>query len=124
MTTRDPATDPQDLLPLHPFELRILLALLDGPLHGYRIVKAIEERDSGWKRIFPANLYRRLRDLTAKGLIEETDAPADGEADPRRRYFRITTLGREVARAEARRLDELLREAREKRLLAPSEGVP
>lgn len=119
-----PSADPLELLPLHPFELRILLALVDGPLHGYRIVKTVEERDASWKRIFPANLYRRLRDLSAQGLIEETDAPPDEHGDPRRRYFRITSLGREAARAESRRLDDLLREAREKRLLPRPESSP
>jgi DNA-binding PadR family transcriptional regulator len=115
--------DPRDFLPLHPFELRILLALLDGPRHGYRIVKAIEKTADGRKRIFPANLYRRIRDLTGKGLIAETEAPAE-EQEPRRRYFRITALGEQVARAEARRLETLLREVRAKELLARSESLP
>lgn len=102
---------PADFLPLHPFELRILLVLCEGKAHGYRIVKVIEERDAGWKRIFPANLYRRLRELLVAGLIVETEGPAEAD-DPRRRYFRVTSLGREVARLEARRLSELAADAR------------
>ena len=106
----------RDLLPLHPLEFRILLVLLEGPAHGYRIVKRIEEREAGWTEILPANLYRRLRDLAAKGLVEESEPRAD-EGGRRRRDFRISTLGRAVARAEARRLDDLVSEARAKRLL-------
>lgn len=109
MSTSDPS--PADFLPLHPFELRILLVLSEGQAHGYRIVKAIEERDADWKKIFPANLYRRLREMLAAGLIEEAEAPL-GADDPRRRYFRITSLGRQVARLDARRVSELAADAR------------
>ena len=115
--------DPRELLPLHPFELRILFALLDGPSHGYRIVKEIEERDAAWARIFPGNLYRRLRDLAAKGLVEESPPAADAGEGRRRRYFQITTLGRKVARAEALRLEDLVREARDRRLLPRPQGL-
>jgi hypothetical protein len=72
--TRTAEQRPDDHLPLHPLEFRILLALLDGPSHGYRIVQEIEEAE-GRERIWPANLYRRMRNLLAKGLIEETLAP-------------------------------------------------
>ncbi len=99
-------------LPLHTLELRILLVLLDGPSHGYRIVKEIEERERTVGVIYPGNLYRRIRDLLAKGLIEDDDPPKGGDTDPRRRYFRVTALGEEVVRAEARRLEGLVGEAR------------
>ena len=102
---------PSDFLPLHPFEYRILLVLLEGSAHGYGIVKAIEARDSHWKRISPANLYRRLRDLLASGLIEDSPDDADDSPDPRRRYFRITRLGQAVARLEARRLAALVEDS-------------
>lgn len=108
---------PEDLLPLHPLEFRILLALLDGPSHGYRIVQEIEEAE-GRDRIWPANLYRRMRNLLAKGLIEETAAPPDGEGAARRTYVRLAALGRRVAKAEARRLAGLLADARARRLLS------
>ena len=106
------APHPAGFLPLHTLELRILLVLLDGPSHGYRIVKEIEERERTLGVIYPGNLYRRIRDLLAKGLIEDDDPPKEGDADPRRRYFRVTALGEEVVRAEARRLEGLVSEAR------------
>lgn len=115
----DPATrpsaggpDPQSFLPLHPLELRILLVLLERTGHGYRIVKEIEARDGEWARIYPANLYRRIRRLVDDGLLVEADPPEDDAgADARRTYFRVTPLGREVARAEAARLRELVADA-------------
>lgn len=98
-------------LPLHPLELRILLAVTDRPGHGYRIVKDIEARASEGTTIYPANLYRRIRDLLGRGLLEEADPPEDDEVDRRRTYFRTTELGRAVAVAEAARMRELLRDA-------------
>ena len=96
-------------LPLHPFEFRILMALLDGPSYGTRIVEEIEARVGSQEKIYPANLYRRIRDLLRDGLLAEASAP-DG-ADPRRTYVCITPEGREVARAEAQRLRALLEDA-------------
>lgn len=107
--------EPTSFLPLHPLEFRILLVLLGGPSHGYQIVKEIEQREGG-ERIWPANLYRRIRDLLAKGLIEETSAPKR-EADTRRTYVKVSVLGRRVAQLEARRLAELVADARAQRLL-------
>ncbi|HEX9885194.1 MAG TPA: helix-turn-helix transcriptional regulator [Longimicrobiales bacterium] len=113
------APSPDGSLPLHPLEFRILLVLLRGAGHGYRIVKEIEASEAG--RLYPANLYRRIRNLLGKGLIEETGPPEDEvEPDPRRTYFRVTGLGRDVARAEARRLEELVLEARDRDLLEPA----
>jgi DNA-binding PadR family transcriptional regulator len=107
------APPPEDFLPLHPFDLRILLVLAEGPAHGYPIIKAIEERDGSWKRVLPGNLYRRLRDLLARGLVEEAAAPASTPDDERqRRFFELTALGRRVAVAETRRLDALVADAR------------
>lgn len=102
-------------LPLHPLEFRILMALSEGPSYGTRIVQEIEAREGERMTLYPANLYRRIRDLAGRGLLEECRAP-DG-ADPRRTYVRLTRLGRSVAAAEARRLDELLRDARAHDLL-------
>lgn len=103
-------------LPLHPLDFRILLALLDGPSYGTRIVGEIEAREGGRQRIYPANLFRRIRDLLAKGILEESPSPEG--ADPRRTYVRLTSLGRGVAVAEGRRLRELVAEA--ERLALPS----
>lgn len=104
--------DTKALLPLHPLAFRVLLVLIEGSAHGYRIIKEIEDKDGGWIRIFPANLYRRIRDLLAEGLVEETDAPRGELDDPRRRYFRITARGRAIARLEAQRITELATDAR------------
>jgi len=110
--TRTADIDVGSLLPLHALEFRILLALVQGRLHGYRIVKQIEAQVSGGRRIFPANLYRRIRNLVGKGLIEEAPAgDVDEAAGERRRYFQLTPTGRRVVEAEARRLHELLGDA-------------
>jgi DNA-binding PadR family transcriptional regulator len=90
---------------LHPLEARILVVLAEGPAHGYRIVQQIEQRDSGWTKIFPANLYRRIRTLSARGLIAHE---AGSEAPRGRRSFELTVLGKAVAGAEAARLRDLL----------------
>lgn len=111
--------DANDFLPLHPLEFRILLALRDGRRHGYAIVKEVEER-AGGEKIFPANLYRRIRNLLAAGLLAEADPPPEGvpDDDRQRKYFELTPLGVAVARAEAVRLQGLVAEAHDKRLLA------
>jgi len=103
------ADDIRDFLPLHPLEFRILLALLRGASYGTRIVEEIEEHEAGRTKIYPANLFRRIRDLLSRGLLEECEAPEG--ADPRRTYVRLTPTGRAVARAEAERLRELVEEA-------------
>jgi len=100
---------------LHPLELRILLALLDGPSYGTRIVQEIEAREGSQRKIYPANLYRRIRDLLGRGLLEETESPEG--ADPRRTYLQVTSRGRTVAQVEACRLQDLVREAARHRLL-------
>jgi DNA-binding PadR family transcriptional regulator len=109
---------PGSFLPLHPLEFRILMISLGGPAHGFAIVQEIEEREKGSKRIYPANLYRRIRDLLAKGMLEDADPPAGEADDPRRRYFQITALGRQVAAAEASRLRSLVGEAVDRGLLS------
>ena len=106
---------PEEHLPLHPLEFRILLALLDGPSYGTRIVEAVEARAGGGRRLYPANLYRRIRSLRSDGLLEEAPPPAD--ADPRRSYLRLTDLGRRAAAEEARRLRDLVTDAAEHDLL-------
>lgn len=107
----------EDRLPLHPLAFRILLALVEGPSYGTRIVEEIEAREPG-RAPYPANLYRRIRDLMADGLVE--NAPSPEGADPRRSYLRLTSLGQAVARAEVRRLRTLLADAERYRVL--SEG--
>ena len=106
--------DPTTHLPLHPVAFRILMAVIEGPSFGTAIVQRIEEQERGM-RLYPANLYRRIRDLLADGLLRECARP-DG-ADPRRTYVELTPLGHTVARLEARRLQALVTDAAAARLL-------
>ncbi len=103
-------------LPLKPLILDILVALSDGKRHGWSLVRDVQDREGG-ARILPGNFYRTLRALKDDGLIEE--APGDSNEDPgeRRQYFKLTTLGTQVARAEARRLKSLVVDPRMRRLL-------
>jgi len=113
-------SDPISFLPLHPLELRILLVLREGPAHGYRIVKEIEAQETELGPIYPGNLYRRIRDLLSRDFLEEVPPPAGGDVDPRRKYYGATPLGEAVARAEARRLEGVVGEARALGLLSGS----
>ncbi|HSW27928.1 MAG TPA: PadR family transcriptional regulator [Longimicrobiales bacterium] len=109
-----PERDPGRHIPMHPLEFQVLLILMDAELHGYGIAKEIERRDVRAGRVLPTNLYRRLRDMGEKGMIAEAPGPGDGQ----RRVFRITPFGKRVARAEAERMEAMVRSARRHRLLA------
>jgi len=113
----DPASTPEPFLPLHPVDFRILMVLTERDAHGYRIVQEIEAREAHLPTLYPGNLYRRIRDLRSKGLLEDAPGPDDPDVDSRRRYFRITPMGRAVVRAEAIRLGDLVAEARSLGLL-------
>lgn len=102
--------DTASFLPLHPFEFRILMALNDGPSYGTEIVRQVEARETRVGKMYPANLFRRIRDLLDRGLLRECTGPAG--TDARRTYVRMTRTGRAVARAEAQRLAELVQDAR------------
>jgi DNA-binding PadR family transcriptional regulator len=105
-------------LPLSPAVFEILLSLSDEDRHGYAIMRDVERRSGGGTRLRPGTLYRAVARLVDDELIEELDARPAAEADDeRRRYYRLTDLGRRVAEAEARRLSSLLREARAKKVL-------
>lgn len=107
-------TDAERFLPLRPDVFEVLLALETDELHGYAILKTIEERGI---RIAASLLYRKIRRMMEDGLVEESeDRPAELEDDARRRYFRLTPLGRDVAGAEARRILTLSRSRRIRRL--------
>ncbi len=114
MTLHD--NDPAELLPLTPVAFDILLALLEGEAHGYAIMRAVEDRAGSGTSLHAGTLYRALARLVETELIEELEEPPEG-ADERRRYYRITGLGRRVAAAEARRLDAQLGMARAHGLL-------
>ena len=100
MTLLSRAAD--ELLPLRPVVFQVLLSLADGERHGYAIVQDIAERSAARLRLEPGNLYRHLKFMLDEGLIEESDRrPVPGKDDERRRYYRITRFGRQVALAEA-----------------------
>ena len=113
-----PSPDPTAELPLKPVMFHILLTLSSGERHGYRLVQEIEERTSGQLQLHAGNLYRTLRTMKERGLIEESASRPDAAVDDeRRRYFRITDFGKHVAKAEATRLQALVAEARSRSLL-------
>ncbi len=104
--------------------LQILLTLAGGPRHGYGIMREVEERTGGRVRLGPGTLYGAVKRLRERGLIDEvedSEAP-DEPADDRRRYYRLTSLGREAARLEVERLARVVETARGKRL-APEGGA-
>jgi DNA-binding PadR family transcriptional regulator len=104
--------DPQSFLPLTTPTLNILLTLANGERHGYGIIQAVKKRTGGRVNIGPGTLYGRLSRMLEAGLVEESDErPDPGIDDERRRYYRLTSLGRQVAVAEARRLESLVQEA-------------
>jgi DNA-binding PadR family transcriptional regulator len=106
------------LLPLKPKVLHILLALADGPRHGYSIMQEVAERTDGQVRLWPAGLYGLLRELEKADFIVESDQrPAADEDDERRRYFALTPHGKRVLDAEVRRLEAIVHHARSSRAL-------
>ena len=106
--------------PLTTQVFQILLSLADDDLHGYAIIRDVAARTAGEVRLTASTLYGAIKRLLDAGWIEERPArPRGAKDDPRRRYYRITRLGREAARAEARRLERLAAMARAKRLLPP-----
>jgi DNA-binding PadR family transcriptional regulator len=106
-----------DFLPLRPVEFDILLALGDGDRHGYAIMQEALRRSEGALQLEPGTLYRALRRMRQAGLVTETTGRARDGDDERRRYYRLTALGRKVASAEARRMAELVLTARTRGLL-------
>jgi len=104
-------------IPLPHAEFQILLTLVDGERHGHGIKLEVAERTDGQVMMGPGTLYSAIKRMLEQGLIEECASPEGAGADPRRRYYRITTAGRETAEAEAQRLVRLLDVAREKRLI-------
>ena len=96
-------------LPLKAVDFHILLTLAEGPLHGYGIVKGIEERSAGGIQLEPGNLYRYVRRLVEAGMVEASGRRSTGDdASERRRDYRITGYGRRVLAAEAERMRTLV----------------
>src|SRR5258708_13477346 len=99
--------------PLPPGTVHILLALAGEDRHGYAIIQDVAARTHGELKLSPGTLYRSIQRMQEQGLIVETrERPAPEDDDERRRYYRITPFGSAVARADARRLSELVKLAR------------
>lgn len=102
-----------DFLPLQPAVFHILMALAEDDGHGYAIIQNVADRTAGAVRLSAGTLYRSIQRMLEDGLLVEIDERPDPEEDDeRRRYYRITPLGRNVARAEAQRLIDLVKMAR------------
>jgi DNA-binding PadR family transcriptional regulator len=110
--------DPNRFLPLTPAIFHIMLALAGGEGHGYGIMLEVERLTSGQLNLGPGTLYRSIQRMLLDGFIEEmNDAQESEQDDERRRYYRLTRFGFDVAREEARRLEALVIAARERKLL-------
>lgn len=116
MPDKPRAVDPP--LPLKPKVLHLLLAVADGPRHGYSIMQEVLERTDGQVRLWPAALYGLLRELEKADFIEESaKRPTAEEDDERRRYFALTPQGKRALDAEVRRLEAIVNHARSSRAL-------
>ena len=105
--------EPGAFLPLPRDTFHILVSLADRERHGYSVMQDVAERTDGALRLSPSTLYASIKRLLEQGLIEELEERPDPEHDDeRRRYYRLTPLGRRVAMAEARRLQRLVADAR------------
>lgn len=113
-----PSLDPRSFLPLTPLAFQVLLALADEERHGYGIIREVDTRTDGLIRLRSGSLYTLLQRLLDVDLIVESDErPAPEKDDERRRYYKVTELGRGVLAAEARRLESAVTEARRKHVL-------
>jgi DNA-binding PadR family transcriptional regulator len=115
MPKRDPVSRH---LPLKPAAFHILLALADGPRHGYAIRSSVQELTQGGIRLWPATLYGSVRQLTNSGLIQPLDGDSGPDDDARRRYYELTALGRRVLAAETDRLRAIIDYAQQTRAVA------
>ena len=110
--------DSQRFIPLKTQWFHIMVSLAGGEQHGYGIMQDVLDRTAGKVRLWPATLYGSIKRLIEAGLIEESDErPAPELDDARRRYYRLTALGRSVLDAECERLQELVRTIRVKQAM-------
>ena len=113
------SNDPTDLIPLKHATYQVLLALADDQLHGYAIMGALTSITGGRETILPGTLYAALARMVDEGLVEKIPAPAtEASGGPRRRYYRRTPFGCDVARAESERLRALLDVAQSQNIVA------
>ncbi len=114
MPARNAEFNPESLLPLPSAAFHILVALADGDRHGYAIMQDVATGTGGRLKLNPGTLYTTIRRLLEQGLVVELDERPDPEEDDeRRRYYRLTDIGRDVAKAEAARLQQALAFARQ-----------
>jgi len=110
--------DADTYLPLTPAMFQVLVALADGDKHGYAIVKEVDRRSGGQLALSTGTLYTIIRRFEQEGVIAESAVrPEAALDDERRRYYRLTDFGRDVARAEGRRMESALGMARAKNLI-------
>ena len=110
--------DPAECLPLTPAMFEVLIALADGEKHGYAVLKEVARRSEGRVTLSPGTLYAIIRRFVSDGIVAESDERPDAALDDeRRRYYRVTPFGRDVALAEARRMETALGMARAKSLI-------
>jgi len=109
---------PETGLDLTPAMFQVLLALGDGEKHGYAILKEVEEQTNGHVRLSTGTLYAMIKRLLSEGVIVECrNRPPAQEDDQRRRYYKLTSFGRQMAMAEVERMERTIATAREKHLL-------
>lgn len=117
----NPKIEPDDFLPLTPAVFHVLLALSGGEQHGYAIMREVAESTGGQIKMGPGTLYGTIKRLLEAQLIEESDERPDPHLDDeRRRYYRLTGVGEQVVKAEARRYAGIVAIARGKRLIGKS----
>jgi DNA-binding PadR family transcriptional regulator len=113
-----PHEDVAGFLPLSPPVFHVMVSLADGARHGYAIIKDVAERTGGTERLGAGTLYAIIKRLLSDSLITEIPSAEHAPGgDQRRRYYRLTALGRKVATAEAERLERAVASARSSRLL-------
>ena len=115
---------PDPTTPLTPAMFHVLLALAGDDLHGYAILKDVEQRTDGEVKLSTGTLYGIIKRLLNDGLINERrERPSAANDDERRRYYRLTAKGREVAAAEAERLEKVVALARSRHLLKRTQSA-
>jgi len=104
--------DLSPFLPLSPAALHILLSLAGEDRHGYGIMQEVARQSDGQYKLGPGTLYDNLQKLMTQGIVRESERKRVEGDDPRRRYYRLTPLGRSILAAEVERLEGVVREAR------------
>ena len=111
------------LLPLTPVVFHILLALADGPRHGYRIMQEVNRRSEGRVGLGPGTLYGAIQRMEDADLLEKAEPPEGEKPEPRRRYYAMTELAQRALLAETERLESLVADVRRKELGSRAKAV-